>query len=59
MDKIAKGMSEAGQHPRQCCTKNMKSNGLLHRMADSLRGAATRVSHILTGRHEARSGAAR
>jgi hypothetical protein len=59
MDKIAKGMSEAGQHPHECCTKRGNSEGLLRRMADSLKGAATKVSHVLMGRHETRSGSTR
>ncbi len=56
MDKITKGMSEAGQHPNQCCTKGMKQEGLLRRMADSLKGAATRMRQVLSGRHATTTG---
>jgi hypothetical protein len=56
MDKVAKGMSQAGRHPNECCHKE---EGLLRRMAHSLKGAATRVGHILTGRQEARARSAR
>jgi hypothetical protein len=59
MDKIAKGMSEAGRHPHECCTKRGNSEGLLRRMAHSLKGAATKVGHVLTGRHDMRSGSTR
>jgi hypothetical protein len=59
MDKIAKGMAQAGQHPREPCTKRERPEGLLRRMADSLRGAATKVGHVLSGRHETRSGSTR
>jgi hypothetical protein len=59
MDKIAKGMSEAGRHPHECCSKSDRSEGLLRRMAHSIRGAATRMSHVLTGRQEMRSGSTR
>lgn len=60
MDKVVKGMSEAGQHPRQCCTKNDRHEGLLSRMAHSLRGAAEKVGHVLSGRHGmTRSGSTR
>ena len=59
MDKITKGMSEAGRHPRQCCSKNYAHQGLLSRMADSLKGAAEKVGHVLSGRHATHSGATR
>jgi hypothetical protein len=59
MDKVTKGMSEAGRHPHECCSKGDRSEGLLRRMAHSIRGAATRVTHVLTGRHEMRSGSMR
>jgi hypothetical protein len=36
MDKIAKGMSEAGRHPNECCSKSDRSEGLLRRMAHSI-----------------------
>jgi hypothetical protein len=56
MDNIAKGMSQAGRHPTECCTKQegLRQEGLLRRMADSLKGAAQKLGHVLTGRQELR-----
>jgi hypothetical protein len=52
MDRIAKGMSEAGRHPGECCTKR---ESLLRRMAHSLKSAATQAGHVLMGRHGIKS----
>ncbi len=59
MDKIVKGMSEAGQHPRQCCSKNDRHEGLLSRMARSLKGAAAKAGQVLSGHHAIRAGSSR
>jgi hypothetical protein len=59
MDKIVKGMSEAGQHPQECCNRQERPEGLFRRMAHSLRGAVMKIGQALTGRHEIRSGSAR
>jgi hypothetical protein len=47
MDKITKGMSQAGRHPQECCTRQ---EGLLQRMSCSFKGIAARVRHFLTGK---------
>jgi hypothetical protein len=56
MDKIAKGMSQAGRHPQECCTKQ---EGVLQRMTHSFHGIATKVRHFLKGREETRPTSAR
>ncbi len=59
MNKITKGMSEAGHHPNTCCSKQDKQEGLLRRMVHSLKGAANKVGQVLMGRQEIRSGSTR
>ena len=56
MDKITKGMTEAGRHPQECCTKQ---DGLLRRMAHSFRSIAERVGNFLKGKEAMRPGSAR
>ena len=56
MDKITKGMSQAGRHPQECCTRQ---EGLLQRMAHSFKGITTSVRHFLKGKEHLRSTSAR
>jgi hypothetical protein len=56
MDKMTKGMSQAGRHPQECCTRQ---EGLLQRMAHSFKGIATGVRHFLKGKGEMRPTSAR
>jgi len=56
MDKIAKGMSEAGRHPQECCTRQ---DSLLRRMTHSFKGIAASVRHFLKGKQRLRSPSAR
>jgi hypothetical protein len=56
MDRIAKGMSQAGRHPEECCTRQ---EGLVQRMAHSFKGIATKVRHFLTGKGDSRTSPAR
>jgi hypothetical protein len=56
MDRIAKGMSQAGRHPHECCTRQ---EGLVQRMSHSFKGIAARVRHFLTGKRESRTTAGR
>jgi hypothetical protein len=56
MDKITRGMSQAGRHPQQCCTRK---EGLIQRMTHSLKGVAARVRHFLGGKEGAHPASAR
>jgi hypothetical protein len=56
MDTVAKGMSQAGRHPNECCTKQ---EGLMSRMAHSFQGIAAKVGHFLKGKPGTRSGSTR
>ena len=56
MYKIAKGMSQAGRHPQECCTRQ---EGLMQRMANSFKGIATSVRHFLKGKEHPQSTSAR
>jgi hypothetical protein len=47
MDKVTRGMSEAGRHPNECCHKPAARESLLHRMAHSFKGIAQNVRHFL------------
>ncbi len=56
MDRIAKGMSQAGRHPRECCTRQ---DSLLRRMTHSFKGIAAGVRHFLKGKEHPHSTPAR
>jgi hypothetical protein len=56
MDSVAKGMSQAGRHPNECCTRQ---EGLLNRVAHSFKGIATRVGDFLKGKQGMRPSSAR
>jgi hypothetical protein len=56
MDRIARGMSQAGRHPQECCTRQ---EGLVQRMSHSFKGIAAKIRHFLTGKGESRTAAAR
>jgi hypothetical protein len=56
MDKIAKGMSQAGRHPQECCTRQ---EGLMQRMTHSFKGIAASVRHFLKGKEHPHSTSSR
>ena len=56
MDRMTKGMSQAGRHPRECCTRQ---EGLLQRMTHSFKGIAASVRHFLKGKEQSHSTSAR
>ncbi len=60
MDKITQGMSQAGRHPYECCTRQERlQGGLMQRMSHSFKGIAMRVRHFLSGKEAVRSTSAR
>lgn len=49
MDKISKGMSEAGRHPHQCCNQGDKNKGFVDKVKDLAKGATEKVKNYLHG----------
>jgi len=56
MDRIAKGMSQAGRNPCVACTKQ---ESLVSRMTRSFKGVTERVGHMLKGKEPVRRASSR